>query len=151
MSLPLETVDRIFRRLGATYGRQWAAMWDGLDTRDVKSMWGHELSAFAGAGMHRIAWALENLPERAPNAIEFKRLCFQAPAGEEKQLPSPAADPARVQAELAKLGGMRPARNAGNPGHMKDWARSLVARHEAGEKIRPISLRFAQEALGIAQ
>lgn len=30
---------------------------------------------------------------------------------------------------------------------MKDWARVLIARHEAGENVRPISLRFAREAL----
>jgi hypothetical protein len=29
----------------------------------------------------------------------------------------------------------------------KAWARKLIARHEAGERIRPISLRFAREAL----
>jgi hypothetical protein len=29
----------------------------------------------------------------------------------------------------------------------KDWARAILARHAAGEKVRPISLRFAREAL----
>lgn len=29
----------------------------------------------------------------------------------------------------------------------KAWARRIIARHEAGENIRPISLRFAREAL----
>ncbi len=28
----------------------------------------------------RVAWALENLPERCPNVIEFRNLCRQAPA-----------------------------------------------------------------------
>jgi hypothetical protein len=32
-------------------------------------------------------------------------------------------------------------------GDQKDWARRLIAKHEAGERIRPISLRFAREAL----
>jgi hypothetical protein len=32
-------------------------------------------------------------------------------------------------------------------GDPKAWAKRLIARHEAGERIRPISLRFAREAL----
>lgn len=31
----------------------------------------------------------------------------------------------------------------------KGWARRLVARHEAGEKLNPTLLRFAHEALGL--
>jgi hypothetical protein len=57
----------------------------------------------------------------------------------------PAANPERMRAELAKLGHvLRP--KVGHD-HHKDWARRIVARHEAGEKVRPIALRFAREAL----
>ena len=31
----------------------------------------------------------------------------------------------------------------------KDWARRIIARHEAWEAIRPITLRFAREALKV--
>ena len=31
----------------------------------------------------------------------------------------------------------------------KAWARWIIARHEAGEAIRPITLRFAREALKV--
>ena len=34
-------------------------------------------------------------------------------------------------------------------GDPKDWARRILNRHEAGEQIRPICLRFAREALHI--
>lgn len=30
----------------------------------------------------------------------------------------------------------------------KDWARRIMARHEAGERLNPTTLRFAREALG---
>lgn len=34
-------------------------------------------------------------------------------------------------------------------GDPKAWAKRIIARHNAGERVRPISLRFAKEALGL--
>lgn len=149
-SLPLQAIDRLFQRLHSTYGRQFEAMWGTADPNSVKSVWSHELAGFASR-LDRIAWALEHLPERCPNAIEFRNLCRQAPTPDEPRLPEPKADPERVKAELAKLGGLRLATAAQSSGQNphKDWARRLIARHQAGEKIRPISLQFAREALGV--
>ena len=148
MSLPVEAVDRIFRTLAATYGAEWDRMYANTPLSDAKTIWLDTLSAFDGPRMVYIAWALKNLPERCPNPIQFRNLCRQAPAIEEAALPSPPADPERIKAELAKLA---PARQAAAATRIdrKDWARIIVARHEAGERIRPISLRFAREALGI--
>jgi hypothetical protein len=33
----------------------------------------------------------------------------------------------------------------------KAWAWRIIARHDAGEKVRPICLRFAREALQLPQ
>ena len=30
----------------------------------------------------------------------------------------------------------------------KEWASRIIGKHEAGEKVRPVTLRFAREALG---
>lgn len=97
--------------------------------------------------MHRIAWALENLPARCPNAVEFKALCRMAPTPEGKQLPAPKADPERVQAELAKLGAIvkRPVGHFG----MREWAERLKARHEAGDKLSCIQISMYRDALGM--
>ena len=142
MSLPDKAIDRLFQRLSATYGAAWVRQWADVPMADVKAAWAHELATFAQS-LHRIAWALENLPPKCPNAIEFKALCRQAPAPETPRLPEPKADPARVRAELAKLG----ARQPGELQDPKDWARRILARHEAGEKLSPTTLRFAREAL----
>jgi hypothetical protein len=149
MSLSLQAIDRVFDRLLGTYGNQWIRLWDGVELAAVKSIWAYELSAFASS-LQRIAWALENLPERCPNVIEFKRLCHQAQVPEQAKLPEPVADPERVKAELAKLGGMRKSftTSIGNSGN-KDWAHRIIARHEAGEKIRPYNLKLARQALGL--
>lgn len=144
MSLPVKAVDRIFSRLGATYGAAWERSIGSIPMSDVKTAWSHELAGFASR-LQDIAWALENLPERCPNVIEFRNLCRQAPREAEPQLPAPKADPERVKAELAKLGAIRGA--VLSPANAKDWARSLVARAEAGERLNPTTLRFAREAL----
>ena len=148
MSLPVEAVDRIFRTLAATYGAEWDRLYANTPLADVKTVWLDVLDAFDGPRMVYIAWALKNLPERCPNAIQFRALCRQAPAIEEKLLPAPSADPARVKAEMEKLAPVRQAGNAERVDH-KAWAKCIVARHEAGDRVRPISLRFAHEALGM--
>lgn len=145
MSMPAQAIDRLFARLAATYGAAWDRSLGSAPLSDVKTAWGHELSGFSER-LQDIAWALENLPERCPNVIEFKALCRRAPAPEIPRLVSPPADPERVRAELEKL---EPLRMREHVVDGKAWARSLVARAEAGERIRPISLRFAREALGL--
>lgn len=152
MSLPVKAIDRLFERLALTYGAAWVRQWEGLDMNDIKAMWAHELSGFSGR-LEVIAWALENLPERCPNVIEFRNLCREAPRPQAMPLPEPPADPERVRAELAKLGHVPASQRAGvtaNVDH-KAWAKRIIARHESGEKVRPISLRFAREALRMGE
>lgn len=153
MSLPLTAIDRIFDRLTAAYGRQFLDLYAGVDPASVKTAWGYELSAFASAaGLRRIAWALDNLPERPPNVVAFRNLCRQAPAPADPQpLPAPPANPQRLHAELQKLGWYQPKdqrMHAGAIDH-KAWAKRLIAREEAGQRLRPIAARFAREALGM--
>ena len=81
-------------------------------------------------------------PEFPPSLPQFEKLCEAAmPRKTHAQehglpaLPAPKADPIKVD--------LKP-KNDG-----KDWARVLLARHEAGEKLRPIQVRFAREALGL--
>lgn len=147
MSLPVKAVDRIFARLGATYGAAWERGMGATPLSDVKTAWAHELAGFASQLQH-IAWALENLPERCPNVIEFRNLCRQSPRDAVPQLPEPTADPARVAAELAKLAELRKPAADGGVGH-KDWAHRLVARAQAGERINRAPLSLARQALGM--
>lgn len=147
MSMPLQAVDRLFSRLTMTYGPSFTRTFDGLELNEVKSLWSHELSYYCTQErMMDVAWALENLPERAPNVIEFKNLCRKAPAQQLAQLPEPKADPERLRKELARLGEIKTKALAATVDH-KDWARRILARYNAGEKVNPTSLRFAREAL----
>jgi len=145
MSLSNQAIDRLFTRIGATYGAQWDKSLGSAPLGDVKTLWAHELSTYANS-LHRIAWALENLPPRCPNVIEFKQICRQAPAPETLALPEPKADPERLKRELAKLADIKKAVVADKVDH-KAWAKKIMFRYKAGERINPTSLRFAREAL----
>ena len=141
----IKAIDRLFHRLSATYGSAWTREMGDTPISDAKTVWAHELAPFKGS-LHRVAWALENLPERCPNAIVFKSLCRQAPAQVVEALPSPAADPARLAAELAKLGhvkGVKPVASG-----MKDWAYRLKSRHEAGDRLSSYQISSYQAAIG---
>lgn len=151
MSITVKVIDRLFERMAATYGAQWSRQWDGVPIGDVKTAWAHELTGFAQR-LEAIAWALENLPERCPNAIEFRNLCRNAPAPAAKPLPTPPANPERLRAELAKLGhNPKAPRDTDASVDPKGWAKRIVARHDAGEKVRRISLLFARQALGLTR
>jgi hypothetical protein len=146
MSLSNQAIDRLFTRLGATYGAQWDRALGSAPLGDVKTLWAHELSPFAGT-LHRIAWSLENLPARCPNVIEFKQLCRQAPAPDVLELPEPKADPERLKQELSKLGDLKAKLATDSRVDHKAWAKRIMAKYHAGERINPTVLRFAREAL----
>jgi hypothetical protein len=144
VSLPTRVIDRLFERLAGTYMAQWSRQFDHVPVADAKTAWAHELAGF-GRNLEAVAWALENLPPKPPNAIEFKLLCRSAPTPKPQALPEPPSDPARIAAELAKLGEMKRA-----PPMTQDaraWAKVLRARDESGEKLSPTVRLFYRQAL----
>ena len=146
MSLPLPWVDKIFHKLTLVYGRDFIGRWEGLELADVKTDWAHELSGFENFP-EGIAFALEHLPAgRPPTVLEFRAMAFKAPKPAYKHLEAPKADPSRVAEELRKAVAAVKKPATGGIDH-KAWAKSIVARDAAGEKLRPITLRFAREAL----
>jgi hypothetical protein len=145
-------VDRIFKRMALTYGAQWVRMWEHMPINDVKSMWGHELAVYTNEKrIPEVAWALENLPDVPPNAIEFRKLCARAPRAEPLPEPLPKTDPARLSLELSKLVELKAeTKSAANvvAGDGKAWARKVLARLKAGDRLSAVTVRFAREALG---
>lgn len=142
-------IDRLFERLAATYGAAWARQWADVPVAQVKAAWATELAWWLASKerLPAIAWALSSLPERCPNAVEFRNLCRQAHAPIQPRLPEPAADPARVVAELAKLRDLSHVAQR-DP---RDWAHRIVERSERGERLNPTTRRFAYEALCLPQ
>lgn len=146
MSLPAKAIDRLFDRLEQTYGSQWSGMWRDQKMSDVKTAWSYELQNF-DKRLDAVAWALENLPERVPNLVSFRNLCRSAPAKEMPLLPEPKADPARLKAELSKLGEIRSKVLVTSTIDGRDWARRILQRQKDGCVLSPVSIRFAKEAL----
>jgi hypothetical protein len=148
MSLPIKAIDRLFERLAATYGAAWTRQWADIPITDAKSAWAHELAGFNGQ-LEALAWALENLPEKCPNLIEFRNLCRRAPAPELPKLAEPKAAPERVRRELSKLGQIKQKVLGIKTLDGKEWARRIIQRYKSGEVINQTSLRFACETLGV--
>lgn len=149
MSLPPKAIDRLFERLELTYGMDWIRKWENSPIADVKSLWAHELAHYEN-NLHALAWALENLPEKCVNVVVFRNLCRSAPAPEAQRLPEPKADPERVAAELSKLGEIKKKvlLSPVGVGDGREWARRIMGRFDAGQKITACTLRFAREAIG---
>lgn len=146
MTLRAKAVDHLFQRLAATYCAAWDRSLGAAPVADVKAAWAHELSGFDDK-LPMVAWALENLPERCPNVIEFKALCRRAPAPEAPRLPEPKADPERMKAELGKLGTVATA--ARSQAHdPRGWAKAILAKSQAGQPVGRYALHSAREVLG---
>lgn len=140
-----QPIDRLFERLSMTYGIAWDNSIGTAPLNEIKSFWLHELSGFMQSkeSMQAISWALNHLPERPPNLVQFKNLCLQAPAVEKPQLAAPPADPARVSKELAKWVTIRD----GQRSDPKDWARKILGDYAAGIKRSPAAVEMARNAL----
>ena len=149
MSLPAKWVEALFTKLTLAYGRDFLARWEGLDICDVKTDWGHELAGFVNHP-EAIAYALANLPAKAPTVLEFRALSRRAPVKDAPRLESPAANPERVRAELAKLGDIRAVATKRVGGRGRAWARPIIERAERGERVSPTVLRMARQAKGMA-
>jgi len=147
MSLPIAWVDKIFTKLTLLYGREFVARWEGMTIADVKTDWRHELAGFEHHP-EAIHFALQNLPpEKPPTVLQFRDMARRAPAPDVPRLPEPKANPSRVAEELAKLATTKT--QVSEPVDHKAWAKRLISRHEAGERLNMTTLRFAREAIGI--
>jgi hypothetical protein len=150
MALTTAVIDRLFDRLMFTYGREWTNKWEGVEIVGIKSMWSHELSMFAD-NLKAIGWALENLPDRCPNLIEFKSLCKQAPRPTTIALEAPKAPVEvvdRVLAEIALKAFKAPKDENGNIDH-KRWAKRLKNWHENGGNLSLYQIKCYKTALNI--
>lgn len=144
----IQAVEYIFSVCAATYGEAWDRSLGRAPITDTKTAWLNAVAQFnSKPGKKRIMWALDNLPDRAPNPIQFRNLCQSAPMPETPTLEAPKADPERVAAELAKLGKVVAAKPAANS---KQWAHTLKAREEAGDRLNLNQKRCWRAALEAA-
>lgn len=148
MSLPLPWVDRIFDKLTLAYGRNFLGQWEGMDLNNVKSDWCHELSSYQRMP-EAIAFALQNLPDRPINVIEFRKIAKAAPLPDVPRIEAVRANPARIAAELGKLAPLRVDHATGKRSDTA-WAERLKAKDEANPRSVTSTVRtMYRAALGI--
>jgi hypothetical protein len=148
MTLPIAAVERLFDRLSMTYGTEFKNKWSGYPVGEVKTAWGYELAQFS-ENLNAIGWALQNLPDRCPNLIEFKSLCKQAPRPSTVALGAPKAPVEvvdKVLAEIALKAFKQPKDENGNVDH-KRWAKRLRDRHAKGEVLSLVQIKSYKTAL----
>ena len=89
-SLPTAWIEKIFTRLHGIYGREFWLQYatgavDGCDpgVENAKIAWAEALGMFADRP-EAIAYALQHLPGRCPNSIQFRDICKAAPLTDEQ-------------------------------------------------------------------
>ena len=143
--LSTTVIDRLFTALFNIYGSQWLHQWKDNDLNEVKVLWADQLGFFAD-NLDSIAWALDHLPDRAPNLVQFKRLCIEAPLANEVVAINWSIGvpiPPEIAKEMKKVIAPRPV----DP---KAWAKKIMKDVENGTPRIPIAVKFAKEALSIS-
>lgn len=144
----LSVIEAIFSKLMVRYGAAWRAQWAGLDMSLVHADWAEELAGFA-RNQEPLRYAMRHLPERPPTVAQFRAIANTCPPPGVQRLPAPAPS-AESLAEARKVSDrIREVTTQRND--PKAWARRHIAAHERGEWVRPITLQFACEALGLNQ
>jgi hypothetical protein len=100
MALPSSWVDPLIATLTLRYGAAFQRLYADLDPVAVKADWAKVLDGFDRAP-HLLRYAVDNLPEAPPNAMQFRALACRAPTAPVAALPAPPAD--RPPARIAKL------------------------------------------------
>lgn len=147
--LPPAWVDRIFSRLDGVYGGEFAGKFsrvvggrdEGIEA--AKATWAEELGGFVETP-DAIAWALEsrNLPERAPNLVQFLGICKTAPRKGAQQLThTPSAEDRAENRERIQAAAQ--AVKVGSGSKFTDWWQRTLANPE---KYPAISVEYAKEA-----
>ena len=146
-------VRKLFMLLHGSYGSLFLAKFStgekdaqGRDKgiRAAMKVWESQLSRYPSDVIETAAQRLTTEhPDYPPHLPQFETLCLavmpRRTYAQETGLPRLAAPaqrpPTIVSFELR--------------GDGKDWARRVMARHEAGDKINPYTLLSARQALGI--
>ena len=154
--LPDSWVERIFQRMQGLYGSLWVDRWRSGEKVErggqlfdsgllnAKATWAMELGGFSDQP-ERIARALESCRHRnmPPTLPEFIDLCRQQVAEQAKALPPPTPDAERRQRNIESAAAVK----VGSVGNLQ-WAERLRTRYLAGERLLPIQVQLASEALG---
>lgn len=144
MGLPASWVDNLFARLGVRYGDSFTRQWQDADPAAVKRDWAEVLAGFE-QHPDSIAYALENLPDRPPNAQQFRAICRNAPPPVVKQLPAPKADASVARAAIERLKALKSREPSA------EWAAKLSERERQGDRLTAAQKSAWRAAMRVAE
>lgn len=99
--LPPVWVDRLFAKLTVRYGQAFMRQYADLDPALVKADWAEVLAGFE-SNTDPLRYAIENLPDSPPSAMQFRAIARRSPPPPVTALPSPSTDkPPQQIRELA--------------------------------------------------
>lgn len=149
IALPESWINRLFGRLEGLYGSRFHDLWKGTDLENVKAVWAEKLAGIRGQP-EVLKAALDACDDKPwpPTLPEFLELCRNAARRAQPSvaaLPPPAPldrDTASKRAAELGIGKSRyPADGLG-------WAKILREKYLSGERLIPIQISMASEALG---
>lgn len=146
-SLPDAWIRRIFDHMSCTYGSKFFDLWSGQDGDVVRAFWASKLGGFHDKP-DAIKLALEALDERIfpPTLPEFLEMCRTAarrlPGA--PTLPAPAPDAEKINVKTEQM-----RQKMADPfAPSTAWAVALRKKYLSGERLIPVQIRLASEALG---
>ena len=145
-NLGKKAIDRLFAVLTERYGQEFIDRFEAHGEDAAKASWAAGLGRY-DEQRHVIGEAIKQLGSTCPTLSMFYDLCERIELGESAPHEKPA--PARpAEQSIAAPAPPRPpiARPAPTVDH-KAWAKRLVARHCAGERLNKVQIEFARQAL----
>nr|WP_315471739.1 hypothetical protein [uncultured Rhodoferax sp.] len=141
-------VDHVFSALLLAYGPAFTRSLGDAPEKEIKTFWGYQLSDFTHSleAKRAIVWALQNLPPKVPNAIEFKLLCRNAPSKQVLALPAVVTVNPEIAAKVLEGLKSHPVAKIDH----KAWAHRILADVKAGMKRSPAVVQMAKNAIGEA-
>jgi hypothetical protein len=141
-------IERLFLKLQSYYGTRFNNLWHGIPADEVKKSWMEALSGFTS---EEVGKALDIcLGEKyPPNLPEFVSMCRSrtdarpALANAEAAMP-----PEKAAAIIAEVNKRMPDKHKPEKHDPKLFAKKLRDRYTSGEKLLPIQISMASEALG---
>lgn len=146
----LRQIERVFQKFEDFYGSKWAAQYGDFPRERVKGTWAEELIGFIDKP-EVIAMAVRAQKESPfpPTLPEFLAQCRSAasrlPSGPALPPPAPVS---RDEAEkrINEIGARIGKKDPFAPS--LSWAKRLRDRYLSGEKLYPVQIQMASEALG---
>ena len=156
-------IERLFERLTALYGNEFAGKYREVPAQRVKETWLDLLAPYTAGQISRALSDCKGL-KRAPNAPEFAEMCRQAWASdrdtEDKENKRPLTDEEKARWKAAQTKALSEAEKIAKTkssvlevngivvDRFKQWAVNLMKREAGGESLETISSTAWRDVLG---